>query len=263
MTSTSMAAIASSSPPSSLPQSSARGGAEIAERRPWRQQQRIGTDQPDQIRQRQHRDHEQRIERVERHQRAPAARGGNRKSRHDQQQQRRRRNRQQQKPGLDRPGEPRIAPALADQLPGMQKQQRPQRTRQHQRAELEAGRAEGGHRHGQQHRKHGLLAADDAPRQQIERPEGRDTADLAPADRRRTRGCRRRGRRCRRARARAAGPCRCRPDIPGRRRARWRGRRAGCGRAASPRRATARPAAARQATPPAAAGRGSIRRSGR
>ena len=44
-------------------------------------------------------------------------------------------------------------------------QQRPERPRQHQRAEFETGRAEGRDRHGQQHGEHRLLCADDGARQ--------------------------------------------------------------------------------------------------
>ena len=53
-------------------------------------------------------------------------------------------------------------------LPGMQQQQRPERARQHQRAEFDAGRTEGHDRHRQQHRKHRLLPADNGARQLIE-----------------------------------------------------------------------------------------------
>jgi hypothetical protein len=102
-----------------------RAGAEIGDRGPWRHDECVGAKQPDHIGQHQDGDHEQRIERIERHQHAPPARGGNGKSGEQQQHSGRGLCRQQQKPGLDRPGEPRVAPVLADQLPGMQQQQRP------------------------------------------------------------------------------------------------------------------------------------------
>ena len=155
-----------------------RPRAEIRDRRPLRQRERVGADQPDQIGQRQHDDHQQRKQRIERHQHAPSARGRERKSGDQQQQPDRGRGRQQQQAGFDRPGEPGVAPVLADQLPGMQQQQRPERTRQHQRAELDAGRTECHDRHRQQHRKHRLLSADNGARQQIQRPERRDGAKL-------------------------------------------------------------------------------------
>ena len=60
----------------------------------------------------------------------------------------------------------------------MQQEQRPEWTRKHRRAEFDAGRAERSDRHGQQHREHGLLSADDGARQMIEGPEGRDRANL-------------------------------------------------------------------------------------
>ncbi len=60
----------------------------------------------------------------------------------------------------------------------MQQQQRPERTRQHQGAELDAGRTECRHCHGQQDREHRLLAADNGARQQIQRPEHCDRAKL-------------------------------------------------------------------------------------
>ena len=163
------------------------------------------------------------------------------------------------KPGFDRPCEPRVAPVLADQLPGMQQQQRPERPRQHQRAELEPGRTERRDRHRQQHREHRLLSADDGARQQIERPERRDRRKAAPADRRRTRDCRRRETRYRRARTPAAGRDRFRPGIPGHRPAPLRDRRAGCDTAAAAPTATAPPEPAPRSRPPAAAGRGSVR----
>ena len=155
-----------------------RARAEIVDVRPLRPDQPTGADLPDHVRQRQHGDHEQRIERIERHQRAPAARGGERKSRDQEQQHGRRRRGEQQQAGLDRPGEPGIAAILADDLPGVQQQQRPDRTRQHQRTEFDAGRPEGADRHGQQHRQHRLLTADDGAREQIQRPERRDVANL-------------------------------------------------------------------------------------
>ena len=71
--------------------------------------------EPDQIGQRQHDDHQQRKQRIERHQRAPPARGRERKGGDQQQQADRGRGGQQQQPGFDRPGEPGVAPALADQ----------------------------------------------------------------------------------------------------------------------------------------------------
>ena len=151
---------------------------QIRKRGPGRQGQRVGADQPDQIGQRQHDDHQQRKQRIERHQRAPSARGCEREGRDQDQEADRGRGRQQQQAGLDRPGEPRVAAMLADQPPGMQQQQRPQRPRQHQRAKLDAGRTERGNRHRQQHGKHRLLPADDGARQQIKRPECGDGAKL-------------------------------------------------------------------------------------
>ncbi|MGY4477366.1 hypothetical protein ACVILL_004780 [Bradyrhizobium sp. USDA 3364] len=79
---------------------------------------------------------------------------------------------------IDRPGEPGAAPVLPDQLPGMQQQQRPERTRQDQRAELDARRGEHHDRHRQQHRQHALRAADDGACQLVEGDEGCDLADL-------------------------------------------------------------------------------------
>ncbi len=152
--------------------------AEIGDRGPLRHGECVGAEQPDQIGQHQDDDHEQRIERVERHQHAPPPHGGNGKSGEHQQHPGRGRRRQQQQPGLDRPGEPRIAPVLADQLPGMQQKQRPQRARQHQRAELDAGRAERHHRQREQYREHRLLPADDRAGQLIIDPEGDDGAGL-------------------------------------------------------------------------------------
>ena len=102
-----------------------RARAKLGERRPGRHRERIGAEQPDQIGQDQDGDHEQRIERIERHQHAAPPLRGNGKSGEQQQQSGCGGRRQQQKPGLDRPGEPRVAPVLADQLPGMQQKQRP------------------------------------------------------------------------------------------------------------------------------------------
>ena len=81
--------------------------------------------------------------------------------------------RQQQKPGFDGPGEPRIAPVLSDELPGMQQQQCPKRARQHEGAKLDSGRTEGQNRHRQEDREHRLLSADNGARQQVQRPERR------------------------------------------------------------------------------------------
>ena len=152
--------------------------AQIRRCRHMRQRKRVGPDQPDQIGQCQHDDHEQREQRIERHQRAPSALGRERKSGDQEQQERRGGGGQQQQPGLDRPCEPCVVPVLADQLPGMQQQQRPQRPRQHLRPELEPGRTERRDRHGEQHREDRLLSADDGARQEIKRPEHRDRAKL-------------------------------------------------------------------------------------
>jgi hypothetical protein len=143
-----------------------------------RQDKRIGTDQPDDIRQHQYDNHQEREQRIERHQHAPAARGCERKSGDQRQQADRGGDRQQQQAGFDGPGEPRIAPVLADELPGMQQQQGPQRPRQHQGTELDTGRTECQHRHGQENRKHRMLSADDGARQQVQCPERRDRAKL-------------------------------------------------------------------------------------
>jgi len=60
----------------------------------------------------------------------------------------------------------------------VQQQQRPERARQHQGAELDAGRTECRHRHRQQHRQHRLLSADDGTREPEQRQERRDRAEL-------------------------------------------------------------------------------------
>ncbi len=172
-----IAAAPSRSPPSSQAACSARA-LSSATCRQGRQDERLGAHQPDGIGQCQHGDDHQRKQRVECAQRAAAARGCEREDDDQQQQEDRSRRRQQQEAGLDRPGEPGIAAALSDDLPGMQQQQRPERPRQHQGAEVECGRGEGQQRHGQQHGQHRLLGADHRAGQMIERDEGRDPAEL-------------------------------------------------------------------------------------
>ncbi|MGY3465338.1 hypothetical protein ACVW0I_002209 [Bradyrhizobium sp. LM6.11] len=155
-----------------------RAGIEFGDLRPSRQDERLGAHQPDRIGQCQHGDDHQRKQRVECAQRAAAARGCEREGDKQQQEEDRRGRRQQQEAGLDRPGEPGIAAALADDLPGMQQQQCPERPRQHKGPEVECGRREGQHRHGQQHGQHRLLGADHGAGQMIERNEGCDPAEL-------------------------------------------------------------------------------------
>ncbi len=191
-----------------------RPGAQLRDGRPWRQRQHIGADQPDQIGQRQHDDHEQRKQRIERDQHAPAARRRERKCRDQKQQADCRGGGQQQQAGLDRPCEPGVATALADQLPGMQQQQRPKRPRQHQRAELDAGRTEGRTVSVSKHREHRLLSADNGARQQIQRRERDDRAKLRQQIDAEHVIAGERGTRCRRARTPAAGRDRCRPVFP-------------------------------------------------
>jgi hypothetical protein len=152
--------------------------AEIGNRRPGRHGERIGAEKPDQVGQGQDEDHEQRIERVERHQRAPPPRRRDGKSCEEQQQSDRIGSGQQQQAGFDRPGKPCATPVLAGQLPGMQQQQRPERARQHQGSEFDAGRTEGDDRDREQYREHRLLPANNRARQLIKRQEGDDGADL-------------------------------------------------------------------------------------
>jgi hypothetical protein len=119
-----------------------------------------------------------RIKRIERRQGYAAARGRETEDERQRQQPHGMRRGQQQQAGLDGQREPGIATALPDRQPGMQQEHRPERTREDQRAEFDAGRAEGRDRHGQQHGDHRLRAADDGTAELIDRTEGEDGADL-------------------------------------------------------------------------------------
>ena len=237
-----------------------RPRAQLRERRPGRPRQRAGADQPDQIGQRQHDDHQQREQRIERRQRAPSARGGQRKS-GDQQQADRSRPRSSAATG--RPRSTSANQALRRPWP-ISCQECSSSSAHSGRASTSGPNSTPGElnavdRQRQQHREHRLLPADDGARQQIQRPERRDRAKLRQQIDAEHVIAGERGRRCRRARTPAAGRDRCRPGTPGHRPARSPDRRAGFDTAASARPATAPPAAAPRARPPAAAGRGSVR----
>ncbi len=165
-----------------------------------------------------------RIKRVERRQVTAATRGRETEDERQRQQPHGMRRGQQQQAGLDGQREPGIATALPDREPGMQQEHRPERTRQDQRAEFDAGRAKGRNRHGEQHGDDRLRAANDGAAELIDRTEGEDGADLRQqidTENMIAGGPRRR---CRPARTPAAVPYGYRLDIPGHRPTRWRDR---------------------------------------
>ena len=176
-TSSRMPDIANSRPPSKRGPMQ-RPSAQLRDRRPVRQRQAVGADQPDQIRQRQHDDHQQREQRIERHQRAPSARGRERKSGDQQQQADAAEVVSSRSPAsIDHANH-----ALRRFWP-ISCQECSSNSAQSGRASTcgpnsSAGRTECRDRHGQEDREHRLLSADDGARQQIKRPERRDRAKL-------------------------------------------------------------------------------------
>ena len=86
--------------------------------------------------------------------------------------------RQQQQAEIEREQEPVAALAFADRAPVVQQRQRPQRRRQHGRAEIRARHREGGDADHQQHGEHRVARADDAAAEREHRPVGDDDAGL-------------------------------------------------------------------------------------